>query len=103
MATRSPLRVTTAESLPSLPTPAAIFAPTPTRQSVLPLVASTATTSPSLEARVSMSPLTATVSGKRTAPTFWLQTGRTVIGAAIGSRSLALGLSELNSLPTVEL
>ena len=95
--------MTTAETLPSLPTPAEILAPTPTRQSVLPLSASSATTLPSLAAIVSDVPLTATVSGNWTEPRLWLQTGRTVIGAVIGSSGLALGLSVPKSLPKVEL
>ena len=91
--TSSPSRVTTAATLPSLPTPAEILAPTLARQTERPLSASTARTLPSVAARVSTLPLTATVSGNWTAPMFWFQAGRTVIGATIGSSSFGLGFS----------
>ena len=58
-AIRSPPRVTTAATLPSLPTPAESLAPTLARQIERPLAASRATTLPSLEARVTTPPLTA--------------------------------------------
>jgi hypothetical protein len=96
-ATTSPPAVTTAATLPSLPTPAEIWAPTLVRQSERPVSASTAVTVPSVAAIVSTLPLTATVSGNLTAPICWFQTGLTVIGATIGWSSLGLGLSSPKS------
>ena len=90
-AIRSPPRVTTAATLPSLPTPAESLAPTLARQTERPLAASRATTLPSLEARVTTPSLTAGTSGNSTLPMLSFQTWAAVIGATIGCSSLGCG------------
>ena len=94
-ATTSLSCVTTAATVPSLPTPAASGAPAAVRHNSRPLPASIAATDPSLAATVAVLPLTATARGKPTVPMRTDQACRMPSKAGLACSSAGLGFSTL--------
>ena len=86
-------RVTTAAYRPSLPTPAAIWAPTSLRQISAPVAASREATTPAELATTTALPVTLTSSGKSTAPRFAVHACRTPSNPGLGVSSDGLGFS----------